>query len=909
MSEKPAGLTNLASVTSNTDRREAADHELDLHAITSQPLSIGEVGEEFTSDQKFFILKRLNYGHLDNLDDLPPGAVFMMEKIQSLSSEEARAIIEDYLAKHLGEVNIPTEEFEFIEKLYKIETSSGDNVAKHLEQSLEKLEYNVASDEVEESLMSLGPSHHVIVDPPLQLRVEAGIIAYWSPYPEVRSVTDPYDDPSIPCETPRVYLVGLVWTILGTFINTYFQDRQPSISLLSSVVQLFIYPCGKLCEYFPHWSFKIGKYVIDLNPGPWTYKEQMLATICYNISSTTAYVGSNIQVQKMDIFYNNKWVDFGYQFLLMFFTNFMGFGLAGLVRKFVVYPESAIWPTNLPTLALNSALMQPEKKESINGWRISRYNFLFLTTALSFLWYWVPDYLFTALSTFNWMTWISPNNVNLAVITGSQSGLGLNPISTFDWNIISFLNPLIYPFYTQLNLFLGGLVAFVMTAAFWYTNYKWTAYLPINSNSLFTNTGDYYEVTQVVDENSLFDPDAYEKYGPPFYSAGSLVVYGAFFLIYPFSFFHIMIMKWKQIKGAFVGLYKTFRNKEKSSTYDGFDDSFSRSMTKYKETPEWWFIVILVISLVFGILCVKCYPAETPVWSLFFALALNFILLIPLSIIYATTGFLFGLNVLIELIVGYAIPNNGLALMLVKALRYNIDGQCQTFLGDLKIGHNLRIPPRATFRVQVISTIVFSFVSLGVVNLAMETIKDYCHPHQPQKFTCPSSTTFYSSSVLWGVIGPKKIFSGIYPNLRWCFLIGFLLAFPVVFLQKMFKRNRLVQTFQPTLIIGGMLNWSPYNLTYYTPSFIASFFFMYYIRKNLFAWWSKYNYVLSGGLSAGVAFSSVIIFFAVQYHDKSISWWGNDVNTYGVDYVGPIRLNATTDAPGGYFGPRQGHYP
>lgn len=182
MSEKPAGLTNLASVTSNTDRREAADHELDLHAITSQPLSIGEVGEEFTSDQKFFILKRLNYGHLDNLDDLPPGAVFMMEKIQSLSSEEARAIIEDYIAKHLGEVNIPTEEFEFIEKLYKIETSSGGNVAKHLEQSLEKLEYNVASDEVEESLMSLGPSHHVIVDPALQLRVEAGIIAYWSPY-------------------------------------------------------------------------------------------------------------------------------------------------------------------------------------------------------------------------------------------------------------------------------------------------------------------------------------------------------------------------------------------------------------------------------------------------------------------------------------------------------------------------------------------------------------------------------------------------------------------------------------------------------------------------------------------------------------------------------------------------------
>ena len=31
-----------------------------------------------------------------------------------------------------------------------------------------------------------------------------------------------------------------------------------------------------------------------------------------------------------------------------------------------------------------------------------------------------------ALSTFNWMTWIKPDNQNLAVVTGSVGGLGLN---------------------------------------------------------------------------------------------------------------------------------------------------------------------------------------------------------------------------------------------------------------------------------------------------------------------------------------------------------------------------------------------------------------------------------------------------------------------------------------------------
>lgn len=43
--------------------------------------------------------------------------------------------------------------------------------------------------------------------------------------------------------------------------------------------------------------------------------------------------------------------------------------------------------------------------------------------------------IFEALSQFNWITWIAPQNVNLAAITGSMSGLGLNPWSTFDWNI------------------------------------------------------------------------------------------------------------------------------------------------------------------------------------------------------------------------------------------------------------------------------------------------------------------------------------------------------------------------------------------------------------------------------------------------------------------------------------------
>jgi len=54
------------------------------------------------------------------------------------------------------------------------------------------------------------------------------------------------------------------------------------------------------------------------------------------------------------------------------------------------------------------------------------------------------------MSYFNWMTWIAPENAKLGAITGSVSGLGLNPLPTFDWNqIVVITDPLISPFFVS----------------------------------------------------------------------------------------------------------------------------------------------------------------------------------------------------------------------------------------------------------------------------------------------------------------------------------------------------------------------------------------------------------------------------------------------------------------------------
>ncbi|KAG5422290.1 hypothetical protein I9W82_001385 [Candida metapsilosis] len=946
MSEKNAGNIQVTNVTSHT---QIEDHEIDLKAITSNPLSIGEVGTTLTNAQKDFVLRRLHFDALESFDDLPPQASFIFEKIEEMTTEEAVVILEKAVKEHDNDVNILESDLELWkqlidysepvdglkDKLGKVFHYTSTNVDKergngsssedghkyggfvekfgsivHVVKKLgnegeKTVQSKSTLNEVDEEIKT----EHDVVDWDLQVRLEAVIIAYWSPYPQVRAVTDPFDDPTIPVETFRVYLISLIWVGLGAVINQFFSERYPSISLGMSVVQVFLYPSGKLMEWIlPKWKFKVFGLEIDLNPGPYSYKEQMLATITCGVSSGTSYVSSNILMQKSERFYGNDWVDFGYQVLLTLSTQYMGFSLCGLLRSFAVYPVKAVWPQYLPNLRLNKILTSPEKRTNINGWTISGYKLFFIVSAISFLYFWVPDYLFTSISQFNWMTWIKPDNFNLALATGSYGGLGVNPIPSLDFNVIG-TSGFYFPFYSTFIGYLGLVVSMFAVIGVYYSNTSWTGYLPINSQYLFSNKGKSYSVKAIVNENSLFDDKKYQEIGPPFYSAGQLVSYGAFFALYPFHFVYELGTQWRPMYESTLSVAKGLKNFRRS-VYEGLTDPHSVMMKAYPEVPEWAYTIILVISLVLAILCVKLYPAETPVWGIFFALGINFLFLIPLTSVASRTGFSFGLNVLVELIVGYAIPGNGLALAFIKALGYNIDGQAQNFINDLKQGHYAKVPPRAMFRTQLLSVFVTAFIQLGILNYQITGIKDYCDPENKQKFFCYGTNTFYNASVLWGVIGPKRVFGGLYPVLKYCFLIGFLGGLVCIAIKKLVPKN-YTKYFEPTIFLGAFIGWAPSNLSYSTGGLYLGYAMMHYVKRKYEAWWQKYSYLFGSGIDAGIAFSSIIIYFAVEYHEKDIVWWGNNVAYSGLDYqmrTSGSRLDVA-DAPDGYFGPRKGHYP
>lgn len=213
-----------------------------------------------------------------------------------------------------------------------------------------------------------------------------------------------------------------------------------------------------------------------------------------------------------------------------------------------------------------------------------------------------------------------------------------------------------------------------------------------------------------------------------------------------------------------------------TSVYDGFDDPLTNLMRKYPEVPDWWYASIILVAFAFSIILITVWKEQaTPVWTIFFVLGLNIVFLIPMTYLYAISGNTSGLNVLTELVVGYALPGHPNALMLIKAFGYNVNGQADFFVSDQKMALYAKIPPRAMYRGQLVSAVITAFVAYGVVQFVDNDITGICTPDQSAKFTCTNGSlvgvtdlchracadslqVYFSSSVIWGAIGPKRIF-------------------------------------------------------------------------------------------------------------------------------------------------------
>ena len=78
---------------------------------------------------------------------------------------------------------------------------------------------------------------------------------------------------------------------------------------------------------------------------------------------------------------------YGFNAMLILATQLTGFSLAGLVRRFLVWPASLVWPQNLIICTLLNTL-HAEEEDARGG--VSRFKFFCYAAIGSFFWFFLP---------------------------------------------------------------------------------------------------------------------------------------------------------------------------------------------------------------------------------------------------------------------------------------------------------------------------------------------------------------------------------------------------------------------------------------------------------------------------------------------------------------------------------------
>ncbi len=690
-----------------------------------------------------------------------------------------------------------------------------------------------------------------------------------SVYPEVRAAIPPTDDPTIPHNTIRAWFIGLLMSTIGAALNMFFSLRAPSFSISVFVTTILAWPIGVAwAKVLPN----INIFGAPLNPGPFNLKEHSLITIMANVSFGVAYATDILLA--LNNFYGK---DFGWGFniLALFATQCIGLSLGGLARKVLVTPPSMIWPSNLITATFLTNI-HINNNHVANGWKISRLKFFAIVFIGSFVWYWIPGYLFQALSSFAFITWIFPQNATVNQLFGSSTGLGMIPV-TFDWyQVAGYIGSPLIPPASAIATILFSMVSifWIICPALHFSNVWFAKYLPMSDSNSYDRFQQVYNVSKIVDENLTFMQDEYEKYSPIYLSTTFSMSYGLSFAAITATVVHTLLFYVKDIRNQ-------LKSKEK-------EDVHNRLMKAYKECPDWWYAVSFVVFLIFAIIAMRCWNTEMPIWSLFVALLISFIFLFPVGIIAAITNINIGLNVLTEFIIGYMVPGKPICMMFFKTFGYITNSQAITFASDMKLGHYMKIAPRVMFAAQFVATMWGSLVQLCVMKWAQGSIEGLCTNHQKNHFSCPNGRVFFNASIIWGVIGPQRQFSSgqLYHGLMYFFIIGAILPVVNYLILRKWPNSPIKWLNWPVFFSGtGMIPpASPYNYGTYC---MIGLTFNWFIKKRWFAWWSKYNYTLSAGLDIGLAWASLLLFFCLTFPNISApSWWGNDVVNSTMDTQG-----------------------
>lgn len=667
------------------------------------------------------------------------------------------------------------------------------------------------------------------------------------------------DDPTLPIYTFRMWFLALGLSCFGAVLGQIFYFRPQTIYVSSLFLQIIAFILGKVMEWVipgsnpeayikmpNHWFWRWT------NGGPFNIKEHVAITIMSSTASTAAVAISIFAAQ--DLYYHVT-PNAAVGIFTLIASQLIGYGMAGIMRGFLVYPTFAIYPHVIPTVQLFDALHRGHAAVM----QRKRLKFFWIIFIGIFVWEWFPEYIAPTLTGISIFCLADQHSAWVTRIFGGAAGNeGLGAFSLcFDWAYVgsggSSIGSLFTPLSTQLSLY-GGCAVCMIAFCACYANNVWnTQNFPFLSQLLFNEDGSEYDQLSILNSDFTLNEEKLAAVGLPWYAASQLLYKISRTMYIGAAITHFFLWYFKD----FMQVMWYDRGKEP-------DDPHYKKMKVYPEISNWWYFAMFVVCLAMGFGTIYGAKSGLPWWALIVAVLFGWLFVPIIGALYAAVGYNPSIENLIQMLGAALVPGKPVANMYFTVYGWNPVTQALYLSRDLKIGQYTKLPPRVTFAMQTLGSIIGGLLNYVLMRTIVSSQRDILLDVQGSNVWSGQQVQDYNSAAIaWGALGKPLYATGTrYGFVPYMLLAGLGFPIPFYFLHKYYPKVGFQHVFTPILVAElGYLSVG-INSSVFT-SFLLAVFSQYYLRKYRATWFRKYNFLLSAALDGGTSVMIFVYTFAV----------------------------------------------
>ena len=274
----------------------------------------------------------------------------------------------------------------------------------------------------------------------------------------------------------------------------------------------------------------------------------------------------------------------------------------------------------------------------------------------------------------------------------------------------------------------------VVFVALYYGNVWRARDFPLLSQLMFSpsSNGTHYvgfNQTEILDGQGQVDEAKLAHQGIPYISATYASYNLTENLAITATITHLVLYNWDDLKSAFEFLswrnlrrlsqpaaWMFWRRKPEETTKEtGTLDPHYRLMRVYEDVPDWWYASVFAVAVTTGIICIYLTRSGMQWWEFIIPPLLACVMIVFTGAQSGLTGFTVSISSLVQMIGAYLEPGRPVANMYFTLFGHNSVSQALLLLVDLKLGQYAKLPPRCTFTMQLVGTLVGGIINYIVM--------------------------------------------------------------------------------------------------------------------------------------------------------------------------------------------------